>query len=297
MKIKSRHKLIPAIAMVLVSAVVLSSASYAWFTMSRTVTAEGITLTAVAPTNLLINHQATDGTEAKDKFGETTQIKEVYTGKIIPASSSDGLNFFAPREIKGTTGAPVEKTIFDKVTTALAENTVDAEGYYADFKLWLKTTGDKDIKVTLSDILTSITGTPDTGDGKTTINDAVRFAILGADGTTLIATGKEATNNTYALMGNKIATQTLFTEVLGPVVAITDGTGEGWKGLALTGNNDVTKSQFTVTKGDAATPITVRVWIEGQAAACKGTAAHANFNLTLGFKDVDYVETTTTVAP
>ncbi|HPB17319.1 MAG TPA: hypothetical protein PK870_06685, partial [Clostridia bacterium] len=55
--IKARHKLIPAIIMLIVAAITMSTASYAWFTMSNRVEVTGVELTVVAPTNILIRNE------------------------------------------------------------------------------------------------------------------------------------------------------------------------------------------------------------------------------------------------
>lgn len=52
---KKMRRLIPAIAMLLVSAVMLSTASFAWFTMNESVTATGMEVKAKASGNLLIS--------------------------------------------------------------------------------------------------------------------------------------------------------------------------------------------------------------------------------------------------
>lgn len=51
---KKMRRLIPAIAMLLVSAVMLSTASFAWFTMSTTADVEGMSVKATADSTLLI---------------------------------------------------------------------------------------------------------------------------------------------------------------------------------------------------------------------------------------------------
>ena len=51
---KKMRRLIPAIAMLLVSAVMLSTASFAWFSMSTKATAQGMTVKAEADSSLLI---------------------------------------------------------------------------------------------------------------------------------------------------------------------------------------------------------------------------------------------------
>lgn len=150
MKIRARHKLIPAIAMLLIAVVCLSSASYAWFTMSKTVTASGIQLTVIAPINLLISN-AVNGT-----YAETTTLTSNFgTGKLIPASTTSALDFYHADQIKTTDlGAPSATTTFTQSNTPVAMNT---DGYYVDFKLWLKTTGEDDVNVTVSQLLSTIT--------------------------------------------------------------------------------------------------------------------------------------------
>lgn len=63
-------KLLPAISLLLISAVLLSTASYAWFSMNTTVTATGMQVTANAPTSLLIST-----TNATTDFGSTVALE------------------------------------------------------------------------------------------------------------------------------------------------------------------------------------------------------------------------------
>ena len=265
----NKKKLIPAIAMLLVSAITLGTSTYAWFTMSRSVTATGIQLTAVAPNNLLISN-ALAGT-----YAETTAIDlSAITGKLIPASSADGLAFFAADEVKsGSAGAPVATTNFTDVSAIPLTGATD--GYYVDVPLWLKTTGDAAVTVTVSQLLSNVTK----GAGDPDITGAVRFAVLNGDADDLCVA---ATNVIY---GTKLGTSNVnyFATVTGPVAAA--GT-TGWAGVAITPNS--TNTLFTVPAGGTAFPITVRVWIEGQDLDCIATAAKGIFNLTVGFKDTTY---------
>ncbi len=51
---KKMRKLIPAIAMLLISAVMMSTASYAWFSMNKNVTANGMSVNAVSDSATLV---------------------------------------------------------------------------------------------------------------------------------------------------------------------------------------------------------------------------------------------------
>jgi hypothetical protein len=173
-------KLIPALILLLVSAMVLSTSSYAWFSMNRTVSATGMSLTSTAPANLLI----TNGAETPT-WGATVLSNETYTGKIFPASSADGLTFFAIADgqkigagdiggvVAGTGSAVTGGVVFYKSSAAysatvpnapvnkLAQSDADATGYWAEYTLKLKTTGSSALNVYLSsiDITTTYTYT------------------------------------------------------------------------------------------------------------------------------------------
>ena len=90
---KMTRKLIPAIAMLLVSAVMMSTASFAWFTMNSTVQATGMTVTAVAPASLWIAQPATgEGTpawaSAMGLTNENTVPQTGYAPAIIDSSTT-----------------------------------------------------------------------------------------------------------------------------------------------------------------------------------------------------------------
>ena len=84
---KATRKLIPAIALLLVSAVLLSTASYAWFTTNKTVTGT-MSVGVTAPQNLQIsyaNHNSGAWTNAV-MFNDAAV-------KLTPVSSADGKSF------------------------------------------------------------------------------------------------------------------------------------------------------------------------------------------------------------
>lgn len=105
----AKKKLIPAVAMLTTSAVMLSTATYAWFTMSREVEVTGIKLTATTPQTIEVSlGQATTGntlTAGKEAtapgtdetlWSHTAATGSVYKdfGKLIPASSVNGFDMF-----------------------------------------------------------------------------------------------------------------------------------------------------------------------------------------------------------
>ena len=66
---KKFRKLLPALSMLLISALLMGSSTFAWFSMNTTVTATGMSVTAEAPTSLLISK-----TSATAGFGSTVAL-------------------------------------------------------------------------------------------------------------------------------------------------------------------------------------------------------------------------------
>ena len=136
-KSSAMKKLVPATGMLLVSAIMLTTSTYAWFTMSREVEVQNIQMTATVPddmqisigkigsaadtastsedyslaksTGILVN---TSGTVADPRnnvandaldWSNTVDISKYYQfGKLIPASSTNGVNvFFTPDSAGG----------------------------------------------------------------------------------------------------------------------------------------------------------------------------------------------------
>lgn len=88
---KLSRRLIPAFAMLLVSAVLMSTASFAWFSMNSEVTATDINVTAKAPASLLISSDNTEGS-----YGSTITLTPVGgTLNIVPvAYNEDDTKFY-----------------------------------------------------------------------------------------------------------------------------------------------------------------------------------------------------------
>lgn len=160
-KASAKKKLIPAVAMLATSAVMLSSATYAWFTLNKSVEVNGISMTATTPEDIQISlgHltsptggysdntgllKASDNTTAADDgtvvapstgsnktdmldWSNSIEITNYYRfGRIIPASSTNGVNIWFTNNATGT-GQTVDKlaTYYQAVdgTTKKAEST------------------------------------------------------------------------------------------------------------------------------------------------------------------------------
>lgn len=269
--IKARHKLIPAIIMLIVAAITMSTASYAWFTMSNRVEVTGINLSVVAPTNILIREKGSAAAFANSVALDSTSLG---FGKLMHASSTDGVNMF-------TVGNPTEDILLDGTLTGTASiiststPVASTDGYYVDFFLELVNTGEYDVVVgldslTIAPVTNSVTGG--------NIEGAVRFAILEDGSTSKGVFGKGELTTVVAYSGSG-----------------TESTGEQ---TVLTSSADV----FTLYGGGSAnssTPakmksITVRVWIEGQDPDCVTANAGSSFSIEFDFYVAETLTTTTT---
>ncbi|WP_317336701.1 hypothetical protein [uncultured Ruminococcus sp.] len=79
-------KLIPAVAMLTTSAIMLSSATYAWFTMNKEVEVTGMSLTTTVGSNLLISPDTAEGNFKPALLQNVSALLE-------PVSTIDGISY------------------------------------------------------------------------------------------------------------------------------------------------------------------------------------------------------------
>ena len=142
---KKMRKLIPAVALLLVSAVMLSTATFAWFTMNDNATAMGMQVQAKASGNLLIN---TQGLTAADNKIEVA-VSDTNKVNLTPITYVTGDNIgdtehwqYANDQTKVD---PLYGDILDNTT--LAKYNAEANGataapYFAEYEIYLATAGD-----------------------------------------------------------------------------------------------------------------------------------------------------------
>lgn len=310
----AKKKLIPAVAMLTTSAVMLSTATYAWFTMSREVEVTGIKLTATTPqTNEISLGQATTsntlthGVEATapnsdDMWTHTAATGSVYQdfGKLIPVSSVDGFNMFytekATENGKKVSDVP---NPFTKAETAVgwefkeggksaetgavvnaAEN--DGSGYYLDIPVWFRTTSTDAVTLGLE---VEIKNSSD-DDTKSVLYKAAQVAILPE--TKSAQKVFSETGAKYYKDGKAVATAgATLAASYGDVSAATEATVTGGKVT----NPDATTQVATVTASTGtgyggAVKYYIRVWLEGEDEACWNANAGQDFVINLKFHDL-----------
>ncbi len=169
---KKTRKIIPALAMLLVSAIMMSTASFAWFSMSTEVTASGMSVTAKSDAVALVI-SATNTTPGTGSTEETTAV----SGTLLPVAHET----FATKTDADTVDkwytkyadAPTASTSSTSATTIS-----DMSGYVVQKTVYISmATGSNDttdLKVK-SVTITAAAGTA-------TVIDPVRVAIATAEG-------------------------------------------------------------------------------------------------------------------
>lgn len=310
----AKKKLIPAVAMLTTSAVMLSTATYAWFTMSREVEVTGIKLTATTPQTIEISlgqattsNTLTHGVEATapnsdDMWTHTAATGSVYQdfGKLIPVSSVDGFNMFytekATENGKKVSDVP---NPFTKAETAVgwefkeggksaetgavvnaAEN--DGSGYYLDIPVWFRTTSTDAVTLGLE---VEIKNSSD-DDTKSVLYKAARVAILPE--TKSAQKVFSETGAKYYKDGKAVATAgATLAASYGDVSAATEATVTGGKVT----NPDAATQVATVTASTGtgyggAVKYYIRIWLEGEDEACWNANAGQDFVINLKFHDL-----------
>ncbi len=112
---KAMRKMIPAVIMLLISAMLVGTSTYAWFSMNKTVTVTGMTVKAKGTDNVMI---ADTNSESAFAYG----LNQTRTGNLQPASSIDGVDYFYTT----LTNVKADGTVRNATYTQYAEATTSA---------------------------------------------------------------------------------------------------------------------------------------------------------------------------
>ncbi|WP_298485548.1 hypothetical protein [uncultured Ruminococcus sp.] len=204
----AKKKLIPAVAMLTTSAVMLSTATYAWFTLNREVEVKGLQMSATASNSLEISlgdlstgegaATITNPADGSATWSRVITVGEYYNsvGKLKPASSANGLNLFkiddesniyaggtkvkddatvVAVENKNTaTLTPGKATDVEKLTQIEPEN--KDKGYFIDVPMWIRTSAKEESEVYCTVTITDGNSATDVAGDE--LMKAVRVAII-----------------------------------------------------------------------------------------------------------------------
>lgn len=136
-------KLIAATCMLGLSATMLGTSTYAWFTMNKTVTVTGMQVNTTVGSNLLISHDTTAGNTANAENTFFTSDTTAISGMLEPVSTINGVDYFytANNNVMGNGDAIADTYIAYNPANTAAFNTnygtSEAVGYL-DYAFELK---------------------------------------------------------------------------------------------------------------------------------------------------------------
>ena len=148
---KKFKKLIPALCMLLISAVLMGTSTYAWFSMNKTVTAEGMQVTAKSNSTYLLIGNVNNATTIQN--AQSTKVNAAYADSTTNADKRvyPAAYYMAATKMPGTLADGVDGTIkpktwytannnkVDASTTAITRITELVEGEMGSYRLTYKT--------------------------------------------------------------------------------------------------------------------------------------------------------------
>lgn len=239
---KTMKKLIPALAMLLVSAVLLGTSTFAWFSMNTAVTAKGMSVTAQAESGIVISNssKATWNAEA----ATTTSAMNLY-----PTSTVDGATWYhnSSNNADVATGNGYTGTY----TTVTNEGTAK---YYSESKFYIKSATTSALTKDL--YVESVTITPPTTVTSANLDKAIRVLIKVGTSNFIFAPGADST----------------LTYTVNDATSVT--------ALNATAVNHQKVAGITTIPASTGTPIevTIYVYFEGEDANCKSTNVAATLD-------------------
>lgn len=280
MKKNNKNLIMSSFLMFAISLVCLITASYAWLSMSDSASVSSPEFTASAPENMQISSDAETWASSIE-----VDLKLDKGLKISPASSYTGIDgkIFYTEEIND--GGSAKNTNFKEATQNAGDSNVN-EGYYLDVPLWIRTTGDKPVKVAVDVNDTTSTYAKDldkqgmivAGEYKDrTISKAVRIAFLSVDKL------KNSLGKDGALVYN--ANPDFSGEVIGSINQ--NGTGNKVQSTYLTNATQMLSVPAYSDSNTTGTPFIARIWIEGEDPNCVFANGGKSFAISLKFVAID----------
>lgn len=277
------------IMMTLLCVLMMSAATYAWFTLSKTAKVSNMTMTVGDATGLQVadltdTNETSGPTQESEWKGATSAV--TFGGILFPANSSDGITIKEPEyDEDGAVSGLKEGT----PTYLTSKSEAQAEGYYVEYSFWMRAQGPQDgttkIQLDKGEDLgsgiysSSAKGTYSlstaAGDNGILPSAAVRISLTNATDSPGTATVFEP-NSDYDTAAQKIAEDK--SGASGPTAAIKQSYTSG----ELTPSDNLV---FTL-KNNQATKITLRLWLEGTDPQCGNEIAAKDIITQLKFSAV-----------
>lgn len=251
---KKFKKLIPALCMLLVSAVMLGSSTYAWFSMNNKVTATGMSVTAVANTQFLViaKNQASIGT-----LTEYTMEKDGNYGISENGARTNNVYPVA----YNNTGAALSLNVKASDTTTTTHTVADKGWYTAFSPEYSNATGT--IGGT-TDVVTNVKDLYENpSEGQTGLNDYVLKyeCVIGLAAGSADASGKISIQATFKNLSNDDNNAITALVIIGTERIVVNNKDENSR-------KGETANEIALTSSTVAN-VTVYLFVDGTAANVK----------------------------
>lgn len=278
-KKKTNKKIASALAMLMLSAAMLGTSTYAWFTMNREVAVTGMQVNTTVGSNLLISHDTTDDTVANAENTFFTSDITAVSALLEPVSTVNGKNFFysSTSNVQGNGNAIMDTYVaYDPASTTAFNNNYQTTGAvgYVDYAFELKannTTGSTQY-IDVTDLELTY--------GGTSADKAYRVAFFVEDLGTAHDGGAGAAGTLVAIVKDSQATNFDANQ------AVTSTSALG----AVTYNNPGLKIAEVAGGTTHYYKVVARLWIEGEDNTCNNSTFNTlkdkwGLNMTLKLQD------------
>jgi len=260
---KTMRKIVPAVLMLLISAMLVGTSTYAWFAMNNKVTVTGMTVTTKVKENLMIAADTIGSTAVQAEANFKNSLVQEKTGLLEPASTVDGINYYftSSKNVTATGDAltnaytlynPSTPDVFDgEYGLDNGNNTADAVPYI-DYVFQIKAiNGNEAAQIRLTKLDLTYGGSADAG-------KAYRVALFAQ---TISGTIPALTSGDLITILTESGAANFTT---GEAVNSTSGTG------AVTYCNNTSTALIPVAANTTAYyKVVVRLWLEGEDTTCK----------------------------
>lgn len=263
---KAALKLIPAVCMLLISAMMLGTTTYAWFSMSNQVQATGMQVQAKAESGLVIrNAETTQSGVVYNNWSTASPAQHADPVLLIPTSTADLVHWYHNQSSLISSAMPNQSTGYTLEETLTSRADEYNSDLFACYKYYIKTTDAHNLTVTSLRVKQIAVTFPDTQQS-TNLNKALRVGVIAVPGDTGMGGG---TN------GDVLA-------IYAPVDGATTSYHVNHDSSTITANGKDTPVQLTnvtsIPFSDLGLAVYIYIWFEGEDNNCRSSNVTATLD-------------------
>ncbi len=294
MKMKLNKKIAGATAMLMVSATMLGTSTFAWFTMNKTVTVTGMEVKTTVSSNLLISHDLLSNTAKNDEDTFVTADSTSVRAWLQPVSSNTAAstNFWYTLDAAADGSILSGKTYIDYDDTTSgglkpATDVAYGNKFSQDYGVTKTTVNNfvtdtasayRDKAVGYVDYVFQLKATNTTGSAENIYLTQLDLTYAGAaDDDVAFRAAVFANEYNTSFAADITETATNFKGIYGPTGADNQEAGKGVSGASartaitnyMNGGSSTATALATIGAGETKYyKVVVRLWIEGEDTTC-----------------------------